>query len=158
MRSGGAISMIEFSADLRYVPRLVDARSCKEFKFQIWREAESVDPRALFLEETTISLLPTKLGLLLLCHATLAKPMYPCLGIFFLNLPEQVMRNASRSRLRAHTLKVKPAVWQDGISVCDGFSCNQTQDEAHALFNCSDEQVCSLKVSSVMKGELSLPT
>eukprot|EP00983_Pelagomonas_calceolata_P038033 1136647-Pelagomonas_calceolata.AAC.1 len=63
--SGGAISMNDCSADLRY--RLQG----------VWREAESVDPR-----ETTTGLLLTKLDLLLLLDATLVKLMYPCLGIF----------------------------------------------------------------------------
>eukprot|EP00983_Pelagomonas_calceolata_P037552 1136391-Pelagomonas_calceolata.AAC.2 len=42
-------------------------------------------------EETTINLLPTKLGSLLLLRTTLAKPTYPCL--------------------------VGSAIWQDGTSV-----------------------------------------
>eukprot|EP00983_Pelagomonas_calceolata_P009664 312781-Pelagomonas_calceolata.AAC.1 len=48
-------------------------------------------------------------------------------------------------RLRARTLKVESAVWQDRSSVFDRCSCNQTQNEAHVLFNCTDEQVCSLR-------------
>eukprot|EP00983_Pelagomonas_calceolata_P029368 919648-Pelagomonas_calceolata.AAC.1 len=57
VRSGGAVSKSDFSADLRFI--------CKEF-------GEKLIPG-----ERTISLLLTKLGLLLLLHATLVKPMYP---------------------------------------------------------------------------------
>jgi len=63
----------------------------------------------------------------------------------FLDLPKQVVRNVSRFRLRAHTLRVESAVWQDETLICDRCPCNQAQDEAHVLFNCTDEQVCSLR-------------
>ena len=37
-----------------------------------------------------------------------------------LNLSKHVMRNISRFRLRAHTLKVEAAAWlEDGFCVCD---------------------------------------
>eukprot|EP00983_Pelagomonas_calceolata_P032063 1006662-Pelagomonas_calceolata.AAC.1 len=64
VRSGRLISMNDFSADLRY--------RCKEFGEKPSQEIPG---------ETTISLLLTKLGLLLLLHATLVEPMYPCLGV-----------------------------------------------------------------------------
>eukprot|EP00983_Pelagomonas_calceolata_P035359 1105759-Pelagomonas_calceolata.AAC.1 len=45
------------------------------------REAKSVDPR-----KGNNKLVPAKLGLLLLLHATLAKPTYPCLGALAIKL------------------------------------------------------------------------
>ena len=37
-----------------------------------------------------------------------------------LDLPKHVMRNISRFRLRAHTLKGEAAAWlEDGFCVCD---------------------------------------
>jgi len=54
--------------------------------------------------------------------------------------------NVSRFRLRAHTLTVETASWEDGISaVCDRCSCEQIQDEAHGLFMCRHEGLCALR-------------
>eukprot|EP00983_Pelagomonas_calceolata_P040606 1137687-Pelagomonas_calceolata.AAC.3 len=62
------------------------------------------------------------------------------------------MQNVSRFRLRAHTLTVETASWEDGISpVCDRCSCGQIQNEAHVLFMCRREGLCS-------KIEASIPT
>eukprot|EP00983_Pelagomonas_calceolata_P006206 205840-Pelagomonas_calceolata.AAC.1 len=37
--------------------------------------------------------------------------------------------------LRAHTLTVETASWEDGTSpMCDRCSCGQIQDEVHVLF------------------------
>ena len=58
------------------------------------------------------------------------------------------MRNISRFRLRAHTLKVEAAAWhEDGSCVCD--QCpgedKHVQNEVHALLICQDHRVCELR-------------
>jgi len=58
------------------------------------------------------------------------------------------MRNISRFRLRAHTLKVEAAAWlEDGACVCD--QCpgedEHVQNEVHALLICQDHRVCELR-------------
>ena len=54
-----------------------------------------------------------------------------------LDLSKHVMRNVSRLRLRAHSLKVEAAAWfEDGSRVCDqcpGEDDEQVQNEVHAL-------------------------
>ena len=61
---------------------------------------------------------------------------------FHLDLSKHhVMRNVSRFRLRAHTLKVEAAAWlEDGSCVCD--QCpgedEHVQNEVHALLICQD--------------------
>eukprot|EP00983_Pelagomonas_calceolata_P019861 627056-Pelagomonas_calceolata.AAC.1 len=51
-----------------------------------------------------------------------------------LDLSQHVMRNVSRFRLRAHTLKVETAAWDTrNAFLCDRCSCDEIQDEAHAL-------------------------
>ena len=63
-------------------------------------------------------------------------------------LSKRAMRNASRLRLRAHTLKVKAAAWlEDGSRVCE--QCpgedGHVQNEVHALLFCQDHRVCKLR-------------
>ena len=63
-------------------------------------------------------------------------------------LSKHVMRNISRFRLRAHTLKVEAAAWlEDGSCVCD--QCpgedEHVQNEVHALLFCQDHRVCELR-------------
>ena len=58
------------------------------------------------------------------------------------------MRNVTRLRLRAHTLKVEAAAWlEDGSRVCD--LCpgedEHVQNEVHALLFCQDPWVCELR-------------
>jgi hypothetical protein len=65
-----------------------------------------------------------------------------------LDLSKHVMRNVSRLRLRAHTLKVEAAAWlEDGSGVCD--QCpgedEHVQNEVHALLFCQDHRVCELR-------------
>jgi len=65
-----------------------------------------------------------------------------------LDLPKHVMRNISRFRLRAHTLKIEAAAWlEDGSCVCD--QCpgedEYVQNEVHALLFCQDHRVCELR-------------
>ena len=66
-----------------------------------------------------------------------------------LDLAKHVMRNVSRLRLRAHTLKVEAAAWrlEDGSCVCD--QCpgedEHVQNEVHALLICQDHRVRELR-------------
>ena len=58
------------------------------------------------------------------------------------------MRNISRFRLRAHTLKGEAAAWlEDGSCVCD--QClgedEHVQNEVHALLICQGHRVCELR-------------
>ena len=58
------------------------------------------------------------------------------------------MRNISRFRLRAHTLKVEAAAWlEDGSCVCDQCPGEDelVQNEVHALLFCQDHRVCELR-------------
>jgi len=65
-----------------------------------------------------------------------------------LDLSRHVMRNISRFRLRAHTLKVEAAAWlEDGSCVrdqCPGED-EHVQNEVHALSICQDHRVCELR-------------
>eukprot|EP00983_Pelagomonas_calceolata_P010678 345732-Pelagomonas_calceolata.AAC.2 len=62
----------------------------------------------------------------------------PCLPRH-VHLPQHVMRDVSRFRLWAHTLKVETAAWDTWNSLlCDRCSCDEIQDEVHALFKCRD--------------------
>ena len=68
---------------------------------------------------------------------------------FHLDLSKHhVMRNVSRFRLRAHTLKVEAAAWlEDGSCVrgqCPGED-EHVQNELHALLFCQDHRVCELR-------------
>jgi len=65
-----------------------------------------------------------------------------------LDLSKHVMRNISRFRLRAHTLKVEAAAWhEDGSCVCDQSpgEDEHVQNEVHALLICQDHRVCELR-------------
>jgi len=58
------------------------------------------------------------------------------------------MRNISRFRSRAHTLKVWAAAWlEDGSCVCDQFpgEDEHVQNEVHALLFCQNHRVCELR-------------
>ena len=65
-----------------------------------------------------------------------------------LDLSKHVMRNISRFRLRAHTLKVEATAWlEDRSCVCD--QCpgedKHVQNEVHALLFCQDHRVRELR-------------
>ena len=63
-----------------------------------------------------------------------------------LNLSKHVMRNISRFRLRAHTLKVEAAAWlEDGSCVCDQCPGEHVQNKLHAHLFCQDHRVCELR-------------
>eukprot|EP00983_Pelagomonas_calceolata_P121422 1160800-Pelagomonas_calceolata.AAC.7 len=109
VRSGGAISIDDFSADLRC--RLQG----------VWKEAEFVDFRG---NNNKLATYQAWFATPFACNAR--QTYIPLPWDLFLDFLMQVMRNVSRFRLRAHTLKVESAVWQDGTSVCERCSCNQT--------------------------------
>ncbi len=62
-----------------------------------------------------------------------------------LDLPEHVMRNVSRFRLRAHTLAKETSIWRGGNGRYDKCSCTAVQNEVHVLFHCLDLFVYSLR-------------
>jgi len=77
-------------------------------------------------------------------------PILPPINVpryLHLDLSKHVMRNISRFRLRAHTLKVEAAAWlEDGSCVCD--QCpgedEHVQNEVHTLFAATGQQpTCS---------------
>jgi len=90
-----------------------------------------------FINERMLTIVPRYL------HLDLAK------RYLHLDLAKHVMRNVSRLRLRAHTLKVEAAAWrlEDGSCVCD--QCpgedEHVQNEVHALLICQDHRVCELR-------------
>jgi len=110
----------------------------------VWRDVELVDP------------IITHNNKLATYHSCL--PLRPfsrneCMPInvpryIHLDLSKHVMRNVSRLRLRAHTLKVEEAAWlEDGSRECD--QCpgedEHVQNNAHALLFCQDHRVCELR-------------
>ena len=128
--------MQEFTADLKHRMR------------GVWRDAELVDPnthnnklaayRSWFaIPSSSNERMPTTV------------PRY-----LHLDLSKHFMRNVSRLRLRAHTLKVEAAAWLEGGSrVCD--QCpgedDHVQNEVRALLFCQDHWVCVLKKASSLK-------
>ena len=119
--------MQEFTADLKHRMR------------GFWRDAELVDPN-------------THNNKLATYHSWFAIPFtrnermpINVPRYLHLDLSKHVMRNISRFRLRAHTLKVEAAAWhEDGSCVCD--QCpgedEHVQNEVHALLICHDHRVC----------------
>jgi hypothetical protein len=108
----------------------------------VWRDAELVDPN-------------THNNKLATYHSWFAIP-FPRnerMPIYVprylhLDLSKHVMRNISRFRLRAHTLKVEAAAWlEDGSCVCN--QCpgedEHVQNEVPALLICQDHRVCELR-------------
>jgi hypothetical protein len=108
----------------------------------VWREAELVDPN-------------THNNKLATYHSWFATPFSRNTSLptivpryLHLGLSKNVIRNVSRLRLRAHTLKVEAAAWlEDGSCVCD--QCpgedEHVQNEVHALLFCQDYRVCELR-------------
>jgi len=130
VQTGHAITMQEFTADLKHRMR------------GVWRNAELVDPN-------------THNNKLATYHSWFAIPFtrnermpINVPRYLHLDLSKHVMRNISRFRLRAHTLKVEAAAWhEDSSCVCD--QCpgedEHVQNEVHALLFCQDHQVCELR-------------
>ena len=96
----------------------------------VWRDAELVDPNTLNNKLATY-------------HSCFAIPFSRNERMsnyvpryIHLDLPKHVMRNISRFRLRAHTLKVEAAAWlEDGSCVrdqCPGKD-EHVQNEVHVL-------------------------
>ena len=63
-----------------------------------------------------------------------------------LDLGRHVQRNIARFRLRAHTMGVERACWQESErGLCDKCDLQDVQDEKHALFLCNCQEVCALR-------------
>jgi len=130
VQTGHAFTMQEFTADLKHRMR------------GVWRDAELVDPNTHNKKMATH-------------HSWFAIPFsrnermpINVPRYLHLNLSKHVMRNISRFRLRAHTLKVEAAAWlEDGSCVCDQCpgEVEHVQNEVHALLICQDHQVCELR-------------
>ena len=129
VQTGHAITMQELTADLKHRMR------------GVWRDAELVDPN-------------THSNKLATYHSWLAIPFsrnerMPINVPRYLHLDLSklvIMRNISRFRLRAHTLKVEAAAWlQDGSRVCDQCPGEDVQNEVHALLIYQDHRVCELR-------------
>ena len=130
VRTGSAINVKEFAVDLR-------ARLCK-----VWSEVQDADPREHRLKRATY-------------HRWFASPLLPLkseTGPFrvprYLNLDlgRHVQTNIARFRLRAHTMGVERACWQNSErGLCDKCGLQDVQDEKHALFLCNCEEVCALR-------------
>ena len=123
--------MQEITADLKHRMRGV-----------IWRDAELVDPN---MHNNKLATYHLWFAILLSRNERMLTnvPRY-----LHLDLSRQVMRNVSRLRLRAHTLKVEAAAWhEDGSCVCD--QCpgedEHVQNEVHALLICQYHRVCELR-------------
>ena len=122
--------MQELTADLKHRMR------------GVWRDAELVDPN-------------THNNKLANYHSWFAIPFYrnermPINVPWYLHLDlsKHVVRNISRFRLRAQTLKVEAAAWlEDGSCVfgqCPGED-EHVQNEVHAFLFCQDHRVCELR-------------
>eukprot|EP00983_Pelagomonas_calceolata_P080494 1155170-Pelagomonas_calceolata.AAC.1 len=103
--------------DKCWTAQIIQAFQDLRYRLQgAWREVESVDPGGNSNKLAT-------------CQAWFATPFacnahqtyVPLPWYLFLDVPKQVMCNVSRC------------------------SCNQIQDEAHVLLNCTDVHVCSLR-------------
>eukprot|EP00983_Pelagomonas_calceolata_P047243 1140546-Pelagomonas_calceolata.AAC.1 len=128
VRQGTPIPIQEFTDDLRHRLRAV------------WREFEGVNPRDTFCKLATYqSLFAVPFDHNVRAPARLLRHMH-------LDLSQHVMRNVSRLRIRANTLKVETVAWDaQNALLCDRFSCDEIQNEAHALLVCRDADVCTLR-------------
>jgi len=66
---------------------------------------------------------------------------------FYLALPNDVLRNVARFRLRVHTLRYETSTWNQGSSshcdLCQDVDC--IQDEKHVIFHCTHPHVVALR-------------
>ena len=124
---GRPIPMQEFIADLRFRQQTV------------WRALEGHDPRSQPDKLTTYQARFASPFVGNTCSAARV-PRY-----LHLDLSKHVVRNISRFRLRAHTLKVESGLWQGRNFVCNNCDCQDIQDEKHVLFFCKDVRVCGLR-------------
>ena len=130
VQTGRAIPMQKVTAGLKHRVR------------GVWRDTELVDPN-------------THNNKLATYHSWFATPFarnerMPTIvpQYLHLDLSKHVMRNVSRLRLWAHTLKVDAAArLEDSSRVCD--RCpggdEHVQNEVHALLFCQDHRVCELR-------------
>jgi len=108
----------------------------------VWRDAELVDPNTHNNKLVTYHswfVIPFSINE----RTPINVPRY-----LHLDQSKHVMRNISRFRLRALTLKVEAAAWlEDGSCVCDQCSGEDehVQNEVHALLFCQDLRVCELR-------------
>ena len=128
---GHAIPMQEFAAILKHRMR------------GVWTDAELVDPNT---HNNKLATYRSWFAILFFRNERMPinVPRY-----LHLDLYKRVMRNISRFRLRAHTLKVEAAAWlEDGSCVrdqCPGED-EHVQNEVHALLICQDHRVvCELR-------------
>ena len=63
----------------------------------------------------------------------------------YLDISKHVIRNISRFRLRAHTLRVESGLWQNKAFSCNRCDCQDIQDEKHVLCYCKDVRACALR-------------
>ena len=129
VQTGHAITMQDFTADLKHRMR------------GVWRDAELVDPN------THNNKLATYDSWFAIPFSRNERMPINVAWYLHLDLSKHFMRNISRFRLRAHTLKVEAAAWlEDGSCVCD--QCpgedEHVQNEVQALLLCQDHQVCEL--------------
>eukprot|EP00983_Pelagomonas_calceolata_P074111 1152416-Pelagomonas_calceolata.AAC.1 len=122
----------EFTDDLRHRLRTV------------WRDVEGVNPRETYSKLATYQ----SIFVVPFDHNVRAPACLP--RRVHLDLSQHVVRNVSRFRLRAHTLKlhlkVETAAWDTQNSLlCDRNSHDEIQDEVHALLICKDADVCALR-------------
>jgi len=130
VQTGRANPMQEFAADLKHRMR------------GVWRDAELVDPN------THNNKLATYHSWFAIPFSSNERMPTSVSQYLHLDLSKHVMRNISRLRLRAHTLKVEAAAWlEDNACVCD--LCpgkdEHVQNEVHALLFCQDHRVCELR-------------
>jgi hypothetical protein len=122
--------MQEFTADLKHRMR------------GVWRDAELVDPNA------HNNKLATYHSWLAIPFSRIERMPINVPRYLHLNLSKHVMRNLSRFRLRAHTLKVEAAAWlEDGSCVCDQRpgEDEHVQNEVHAHLFCQYHRVYELR-------------
>ena len=111
----------------------------------VWRDAEVVDPtmhnNKLATYHSWFALpFPNHI------HMPITVPRY-----LHLDLPRHVLRNVSRFRLRAHTLRLEAAAWLKGSSqVCDKCPDDKVQNEVHAFLYCQNRPVCELRKNSYL--------
>eukprot|EP00983_Pelagomonas_calceolata_P079520 1154727-Pelagomonas_calceolata.AAC.1 len=137
VRQGTPIPIQEFVDDLRNRLRTV------------WRDVEGVNLRDICNKLATFQSLLQPFD-----HNVCAPARLP--GHMHLDLSQHVMRHVSRFRLGAHTLNftlkvetaardARNALLCDRCSRTSRSSCDEIQDEAHALLVCRDANVCALR-------------
>jgi len=134
VRSGAPIRIQEFADDLRLRLR------------NVWNTAAADDAAAdaISAPQNSVSLYQSYFGVPF--HPNIRAPVRTPRHMS-LNLSGHVLRNVSRFRLHAHTLRVDRAIWSRGqeSAICDRCNLHEDQDEAHVLFKCMCPEVCQLR-------------